>query len=632
MKHTYKTLLLLVALFLTGKISYAQVSITQGFDVQNPFLPTGWQLSPGATGGGPGGANYWAGTAGAASNTNNPGVTPHGGTRVARFRSYNTAAGISQSLITAPIDYTGLGNNIAHFSFWMYRDTGAVANMDSLTVFINTDTTLGTAVRLGSVARHCTIAQPDTASPNTWNQYTFYVPNTFAGDTNYIILRGYGAAGRNIYIDDVEYDAYPALCTGQPSIGTMSASSTLLCGGSGVSLLTLTGSDYGFSGVSVQWQMSASATGPWTDTLLNATHMSTDTISMPMYYRAYINCSFSGLSDTSNVIFVDISPNPAPTITLTPTPTGAQGNQISYCAGTPGVYVSASGASTYTWSNAAGFSATGDSVMFNPTAQTTYTVIGTDASGCAASKSFVVIPRNPPNFTVTASSDTICSGNSTTLTTQGFGNYTYTWLADGTTGTTSTVSPSATTNYYVTATSNTTGCTRTDTITVYVTAAASADFTYAINDSVVSFTETLNNATIQAWFFGDGNSITASNPSHTYHGAGSYVVNMVVTTPCGIDTISKTITISTNSGIAVIDTKQVNVYPNPANNSLYMNAMPLVGEANVMIYNINGELVMSAQVNTNAQMSFDISTLSKGFYNLSMKSKNVSYRAYFVKE
>ena len=631
MKQTYKSLLLMMSFILTGTLTYSQVSITQGFDVQTPFLPAGWQLSPNITGG-PGTINYWGGTAGAASGINNPGVTPHGGSRVARFRAFNQAAGVNQSLITAPIDYTGLGNNIAHFSFWMYRDTGAVANMDSLVVLVNTDTTLGTAIRIGSVIRNSSFAQPDTATGNTWNQYTFYVPNTFVGDTNYIILRGYGAAGRNIYIDDVEYDAYPALCTGQPSIGTLSASSTLLCGGAGVSQLTLAGSDYGLSGVTVQWQMSASATGPWTDSLLNATQMSTDTISMPMYYRAFINCSFSGLSDTSNVVFVNVSSNPIPTITLTPTPTGAQGNQISYCVGTPGVYVTATGASTYTWTNVAGFSATGDSVLFNPTAQTTYTVKGVDISGCSASKTFAVLPRNPPNFIVTASNDTICAGNSTTLTTQGFGNYTYTWLADGSTGNTNTVSPTATTDFYVTATSVTTGCTRTDTISVFVTAAASVDFTYIVNDSVVSFTEALSNATVLAWFFGDGNSITASNPTHTYTSSGSYIVKLVVSTPCGIDTISKTITISSNSGISVIDAQQIHVYPNPTSTRLYMDAIPTIGITNVMIYNLHGELVMSEQVNSNMRMSIDVSILSKGFYSLQMIGANLDYRAYFVKE
>lgn len=615
-----------------GKISFAQISITQGFDVQNPFLPAGWQLSPNITGGGPGGANYWGGTAGAASGTNNPGVTPHGGTRVARFRAFNQAAGINQSLITAPIDYTGLGNNIAHFSFWMYRDSGAVANMDSLVVLVNTDTTLGTAVRIGSVVRNCTIAQPDTATPNTWNQYTFYVPNTFVGDTNYIILRGYGAAGRNIYIDDVEYDAYPALCTGTPNAGILSASSTLLCGGQGVSQLSLTGSDIGLSGISLTWQMSSSATGPWTDSLLNATHLSTDTIYAGMYYQAIINCSFAGTSDTSNMVFVDVSTNPIPTITLTPTPTGAQGNQISYCVGSGGVYVTAAGASTYTWTNVAGFNATGDSVLFNPTAQTTYTVTGADVSGCTASKSFIIVPRNPPNFAVSASSDTICAGNSTTLTVQGFGNYTYTWLADASTGTSSTVSPSTTTDYLVMGTSNTTGCSDVDTITVTVMPAATADFTFTVVDSVVSFTENLNNATIQAWFFGDGNSITASNPTHTYSDTGSFTASLIVLTPCGIDTITKIVKISSGTGISRIHASVIHLYPNPAKENITIDVNGAMDVSTVSVYHVNGAMMYRSTVTNNSKLTIDLNSFSKGFYTIQLTGKMGEYRGYFVKE
>jgi hypothetical protein len=148
----------------------------------------------------------------------------------------------------------------------------------------------------------------------------------------------------------------------------------------------------------------------------------------------------------------------------------------------------------------------------------------------------------------------------------------------------------------------------------------------------VSFTEALSNATVQAWFFGDGNSITASNPAHTYTSSGSYIVNLVVSTPCGIDTISKTITISLGSAIAVIDSKQMNVYPNPTNDRLYMDAIPTIGSANVMIYNIQGELVMSEQMNSNTRMNIDVTVLSKGFYTLTMQGANVEYRTYFVKE
>jgi hypothetical protein len=52
----------------------------------------------------------------------------------------------------------------------------------------------------------------------------------------------------------------------------------------------------------------------------------------------------------------------------------------------------------------------------------------------------------------------------------------------------------------------------------------------------------------------------------------------------------------------------------------------------VMIYNIQGELVMSEQMNSNTRMNIDVTVLSKGFYTLTMKGANVEYRTYFVKE
>jgi len=616
-----------------GFNAFSQVSITQGFETTQPFLPAGWQLNPAGTGGPGGTPNYWAGTAGAQSGTNNPGVTPHGGLRVARFRAYNNAAGIQQSLITAPIDYTGLGNNIAHFSFWMYRDTALVNAFDSLGIFVSTDTSLASAVRIGSVVRNCTIMQPDTATPNTWNQYTFYVPQTFVGDTNYIILRGYGQAGRNIYIDDVEYDAYPALCNGMPSIGTLSASTNMICGGAGVSQLTLSGTSFGLSGITLQWQYSTSPTGPWINTLANATTMSTDSISMPTYYRAYISCNSSGMSDTTAAMLVDISMNPAPTLTVSPAGTGFQGNQISYCNGTPGVVVSVTGAATYTWAPATGLSQTsGDSVLANPAAQTIYTIIGTDMNGCSSSKAIVVLPRNPPNINATASSDTICAGNSVTLTVQG-GNNTYTWLFDGSTGTTATVTPAATTEYYVMATSNTTGCTRTDTVLVNVTAAASADFSFTVVDTTVTFTELLNNATLIGWSFGDNGNSTASNPVHNYSDSGTFLVTLIVSTPCGNDTVTKSVSISKGSGFDELSNKATfGIYPNPANSVIKISKLNLNNGADFAIYNAQGAVVLSKKINTTNNLNIGIELLTKGFYSIKILSNGTIYTSHFVKE
>jgi Zn-dependent metalloprotease len=60
-----------------------------------------------------------------------------------------------------------------------------------------------------------------------------------------------------------------------------------------------------------------------------------------------------------------------------------------------------------------------------------------------------------------------------------------------------------------------------------------ADFTYTVNDLTVDFTDTSNDpdGTIVSWLwdFGDGNTSTAQNPSHTYATYGTYTVTLTVT-------------------------------------------------------------------------------------------------------
>jgi hypothetical protein len=78
--------------------------------------------------------------------------------------------------------------------------------------------------------------------------------------------------------------------------------------------------------------------------------------------------------------------------------------------------ITASGGDEYTWSPATGLSSTtGETVVANPNATTTYTVSTTTASGCVTSKN-ITIEINPLEATVTASSLSMCGGEPVTLT------------------------------------------------------------------------------------------------------------------------------------------------------------------------------------------------------------------------
>ena len=80
--------------------------------------------------------------------------------------------------------------------------------------------------------------------------------------------------------------------------------------------------------------------------------------------------------------------------------------------------LTASGASTYTWSPALGLSATtGATVLALPTANTTYTVTGTDVNGCTATASQALTVELGIVLNATATPATFCEGNTTQLNT-----------------------------------------------------------------------------------------------------------------------------------------------------------------------------------------------------------------------
>ncbi len=142
-------------------------------------------------------------------------------------------------------------------------------------------------------------------------------------------------------------------------------------------------------------------------------------------------------------------------ITVNPIPVVNAGADQTVCAGTP-VTLSASGATTYTWSPAAT-----NGVAFTPSATTTYTVSGT-TNGCASTDQVLVTVNPVP--TVNAGVDqTLCQGPNVTLTATGA--TTYTWTPTITNGVAFTPTAGATT-YTVVGTSN--GCTGTDQVVVTI--------------------------------------------------------------------------------------------------------------------------------------------------------------------
>jgi len=151
----------------------------------------------------------------------------------------------------------------------------------------------------------------------------------------------------------------------------------------------------------------------------------------------------SNVSGTSAVPAVQsVSVLAYPSVTITPSST---------LIGCPGVSLTltGSGANTYSW---AAPTSTNASVAITPTANTTYSVLGTGVNGC--SWWFTHTRSVTPNpLSVTSTTNNLCAGQTATLTASG--GTAYTWAPVTSTIATAAVSPTVTSNYTVSSTGTT---------------------------------------------------------------------------------------------------------------------------------------------------------------------------------
>jgi surface protein len=140
-------------------------------------------------------------------------------------------------------------------------------------------------------------------------------------------------------------------------------------------------------------------------------------------------------------------------------PTADAGANVTVNCTNPSSTLTATGGTTYAWDNGV---TQGETVT--PSVTTTYTVTVTDTNGCTATASKTVTVDNAPPTASAGTTKTIPLGSSATLTASG--GVAYLW-STGASSASTTVSPIATTTYFVTVT-GTNGCTAVSSVVVNV--------------------------------------------------------------------------------------------------------------------------------------------------------------------
>ena len=182
-------------------------------------------------------------------------------------------------------------------------------------------------------------------------------------------------------------------------------------------------------------------------------------------------------------------------------------------------------------------------------------------------------------------------------------NPTHTYAADG--------------NYYICLIASN-NCGESDTMcqTVMVCSTPVALFNSSFNGFTYDFTDqSTDNIGSWDWTFGDGNTSTDQNPTHTYAAEGTYTVCLIVTKMCGTsDTLCQDITIDF-SGIDENTTLILNGYPNPTDGLFRIDFTTDLQDAQLEITDLAGKIIRTERVSgTSTQV--DATELSAGFYKV----------------
>ncbi|MBW8049826.1 MAG: T9SS type A sorting domain-containing protein [Cytophagales bacterium] len=164
-----------------------------------------------------------------------------------------------------------------------------------------------------------------------------------------------------------------------------------------------------------------------------------------------------------------------------------------------------------------------------------------------------------------------------------------------------------------------------------ITPSAQAGFTYNLDTIIAGFTFTnlSQYATEYLWYFGDGDSSTAVNPTHIYPDTGKYVVTLIAKGCEEVekDTVTDTITViltgtlsQTSYGVLM------KIYPNPANQSItILYDLPAnTKKCFISLYNFIGRKVKDYPANQKQNsLTIRINDIETGVYFMQLAADGV---------
>jgi len=162
-----------------------------------------------------------------------------------------------------------------------------------------------------------------------------------------------------------------------------------------------------------------------------------------------------------------------------------------------------------------------------------------------------------------------------------------------------------------------------------------ANFSNTNNNETFTFTNNSQNAVTYLWDFGDGNTDTQENPTHTYTSTGNFTVNLTVTKCEKTHTFTTVVTVN-NLGVSDENTisNQITMIENPSQNYLQLTSSLFnQKQYTINIYSVIGQKVISKATTLSVLQKIAINSLSSDVYLIQVLEKdNIIYESKFVKK
>jgi hypothetical protein len=274
----------------------AQNILTEGFE-GSTYPPTGWSRAITS------GSYNWD-QSGATTASYPSSIAPHGGTKYVWYNTWYASSGSTAELRTPALNFTG--TSLVQVSFWFYRHNTSSSYTDNIDVIVNTAATASGGTILGRIYAN-NGQSPAVPVANMWYKYSFTIPSSFNGTTNYIIFKGNSAWGPDMFLDDISVDNVQP-CSGPASAGSITPSgSQTVCPGTRIGFAA---TGYTLAGATTQHWQYQQGTGNWTDAAgpgSNTDNWTSFPILTTTKFRWYQWCSNTGDSTFSNITTVNVT-------------------------------------------------------------------------------------------------------------------------------------------------------------------------------------------------------------------------------------------------------------------------------------------------------------------------------------